>query len=100
MERISRCDMNLAAMAADIDVDIIILVLVQTVMRIDMFVCRNADDCMIPECSSAEMQTLATKMIFRLPRSHPATVIRCRRYEDIDSSVCKFCPNLQIVPYN
>lgn len=43
MERIPHCDMNLAAMGDDIGVDIIILVLMQTVMRIDMFVCQNAD---------------------------------------------------------
>ncbi len=55
MERISHCDMNLAAMGADIGVDISILVLMQTVMRIDMFVCQNADICKfqsnrLPKC--------------------------------------------------
>lgn len=68
MERISRCDMNLAAMGADIDVDIIILVLVQTVMRIDMFVCRNADDSKFLNESSAEMLTFGVVEIKRLPR--------------------------------
>lgn len=68
MERISRCDMNLAAMGDDIGVDIIILVLVQTVMRIDMFVCRNADDSKFLNDSSAEMPMFVVVEFKRLPR--------------------------------
>ena len=68
MERIPHCDMNLAVMGVDIGVDIIILVLVQTVMRIDMFVCQSADVCKFLCGSSAEMPTLRVFVIKRLPR--------------------------------
>lgn len=68
MERILRCDMNLTTMGDDIGVDIIILVLVQTVMRIDMFVCRNADDSKFLNDSSAEMPTFGMVEFKYLPR--------------------------------
>ena len=68
MERISRCDMNLAAMGDDIGVDIIILVLVQIFIRNYMFVCRNADNCKFLNDSSAEMPTFGVAEIKRLPR--------------------------------
>lgn len=68
-----------------------------TLLPLFQIVCQSADIQPLALKSSAEIQTLAAKMIFRLPRSHPATVIRCRRYEDINSSVCKFCSNLQML---
>lgn len=64
------------------------------------FVCQSADLSALAQKSSAEVQTFATKIKLRLPHSHPASVIMCRRYEDIDSSVCKFCPNLQMLTAN
>ena len=29
-----------------------------------------------------------------MPPQHPASPVNCRRFEEIYSSVCKFCPNL------